>query len=372
MAPRRSSRFATALSAVFSCSSADAKCPSPIDDPEPHNQDSKANALDSASQDAAEVQLDMEEAAEADARWIVASGRALPLDMPVIFLSGAACCTLAVNTLDMRISELKAQIHERTGIPYIDQQLICEGAVSEMGNETTLRSHGDLLSKASYLQLVRREPEAVRKCILELADENVMVRTVACVELGRLGSFMGIDPLEKALTDPEWTVRQNAATALGKFKHAAVSCIPALEEVMRTDDDANVRMHAATALKGIGPAAIPALERALKEDADDIVRIRAAEALGKMMDESVIPVLSEIAMGDTSIHVRQAAADAMRTINRKEVSEPTQNERIAQLYKQLMKSSEQLECAMLSRQSFLDSAGSKRSSENLLRLFPRG
>jgi len=298
--------------------------------------------------------LDKEAAAEADQRWSAASGRPLPLEMPVLFLSGSDCCTVIIETLESRVSDLKAQVQDRTGIPHADQDLLCEGAVSALKDESRLRNYEDLLSKASHFQLVRKEPEEVRECLRKLEDENVLVRSLACAELGKLGSWSGIALLEKALSDPEWTVRQNAAVAIGRFGDAAESCIPALEEAMRTDEDTNVRMHAAGALRGIGPAAIPVLVKALKEDENEIARIWAAEALGKMTEEDAVPGLKETMQNDSSIYVRYAAAEAIKTISCKEVVEPTQSERIASLYAQVMKSANDLETTMNARQRFLD------------------
>lgn len=56
----------------------------------------------------------------------------------------------------------------------------------------------------------------------------------------------------EVLKDERWDVRGTAATALGRIGPDAMATVPALNEVLSTDRDENVRKAAAAALKRIG------------------------------------------------------------------------------------------------------------------------
>jgi len=331
--PTRRSRVRTALARVFVCGSraSGGRCPARavalVEDGDSQSE------VD--SQDDIEQKDDVFDAAESDRQWSEETGRTFPLELPVFLLSGHQCCEVTIETLEMRVCDLKAQIEERANIPPANQDILCDGAVCKMKNESCLRLHGDFLAQAPHLQLIIAEPQEVRDNIERLQSEVALERSFAAAELGRLGSLAAISSLEGVLADPEWTVRQNAASALGKFGEEAAVCVPLLAQLMRNDADANVRMHATTALQEIGSAAVPELEQALREDVDDMVRIRAAESLGKLKNDVSIPMLEQVAQSDSSSFVRLKAMEAISAIKTPKAIELSQAERMNKLTKQL-------------------------------------
>lgn len=256
------------------------------------------------------------EPSQADVEWSAANNRRLPLKLSVLLLSGSECCRAVIETLEITVAQLKAKIHLQTGIPQDEQQLLFGGTTVEMECINKLHCYGDLFARATTLVLVKKVPNEARQRINQLADQDASVRRGAAIELGKRQLLAALPALEEALrSDEDWIVRQNAATALGKFGAAAVASLPVLDSAMRNDPETNVQMHATTALKEIGAPAIPLLQRALHQDSDEIVRFRAAEALGKLGDVSAIPALKS-ATTDRSVHVRQGVSEALMHLRR--------------------------------------------------------
>ena len=109
-------------------------------------------------------------------------------------------------------------------------------------------------------------------------------------------------------------MQQQALTALDKIGPAF---IPILTELLK-DEEANVRLHAAQALRNLGPEAkpaIPALIGSLKDE-HGMVRAQAAWTLGKIGPEAkpAIPVLTEL-LKDEGPLVRLGAAEALVEID---------------------------------------------------------
>jgi len=257
--------------------------------------------------------LSPELAKDVDERWSLATGREFPLHLPVFFLSGTQCCVVLVKSLDMRVEELMEEIEKGCNIPSNEQQLLFPATLSIIEGGSRLRHYAELLAQAGFLQLIRREPEEVRRYVEQLNDEDAFIRIAAAADLGKLGPHFALPALEEALqSNSDWIVRMKAAMMIGKFGKAAEPCIPTLEFVMRSDEHTNVRMHAAIALREIGSPAIPALERALSDD-DEIVCFRAAEALGKLGNMVAIPALERAASHDSTL-VRTCAAQAVTSI----------------------------------------------------------
>ncbi len=73
-----------------------------------------------------------------------------------------------------------------------------------------------------------------------------------------------------------------------------------------TDDNKDVRLNAVSALEVLGPGpAASALRDRLTDDSVPI-RLRAAGALGRIQDQSGLPIVLHFLLDDTS-HTRQAA-----------------------------------------------------------------
>ena len=87
-------------------------------------------------------------------------------------------------------------------------------------------------------------------------DDDLVIREAAVNAVVHVGDA-AIDPLIEALTDDEWAIREQSASALGKLKspRAVAPLVKAL-----TDKDGGVRTAAVWALEKIGdPEAVPAL-----------------------------------------------------------------------------------------------------------------
>jgi len=104
---------------------------------------------------------------------------------------------------------------------------------------------------------------------------------------------LALNPLLRALSDSDSSIRRNAAYALGKMKNKKT--VEPLIGIMNKDSDWNVRCNAATALGLIGDKrAVEPLLRVL-EDKDEHLPRHAIEALGWIRDERAVETLTHIA-----------------------------------------------------------------------------
>lgn len=82
-----------------------------------------------------------------------------PLEVPVYLMSGAICCTVMLDSIEMRVSEMKHMIEVRCGIPRVDQDIYLEGCPAIMQDERRLCHYAEALYCSSpKLCLVRRSP----------------------------------------------------------------------------------------------------------------------------------------------------------------------------------------------------------------------
>ncbi len=139
-----------------------------------------------------------------------------------------------------------------------------------------------------------------------LIDLDPAVRKSVVMDLIGFGED-AIDPLIALLMDDDADVRVHAATALGWVGgHDAVR--PLL--VALADSDTQVRRYAARALCWVvDDSAVRALIDVL-EDEDNYVRCYAARALGWSQDPRAIEPLSDL-LNDESADVRDYAATAL-------------------------------------------------------------
>jgi HEAT repeat protein len=151
---------------------------------------------------------------------------------------------------------------------------------------------------ARALRTTKLEFKEVVPILAELVkDPNAQVRQDAATALVARGSE-GVAVLCQTLKDRDLAVRvrQEAATALGRFGPAAADVVPALIEDLK-DADVMVRARAASVLAEIGPAAraaAPLLAERLKAP-EVAVRVQAARALWRIdRRPEVVPVLIEI------------------------------------------------------------------------------
>jgi HEAT repeat protein len=118
------------------------------------------------------------------------------------------------------------------------------------------------------------------------------------------------EPLLRALSNPVWVARRNAAWALGASD--ASEAVPALLDALK-DADAGVREQVAWALGAIGDRrAVDGLIGALKDQAPP-VRRQAAWALGALGDKRAVTGLMA-SLKDSDAGVRKQAAWALGAI----------------------------------------------------------
>jgi HEAT repeat protein len=154
-------------------------------------------------------------------------------------------------------------------------------------------------------------------------DPDVAMRHEAILSLGLLGdrSQAVIAALGAALADKDAELRALAALTLGKFGPAIHTVEAQLLKAMASDPDKGVRLNAVrTLVSGFGtdaPQLIPALTKQLRADTDFEVRVAIVEELGGMgsAGKPAVPAL-RIAQKDPQVKVREAAAAALKNINR--------------------------------------------------------
>ena len=139
-----------------------------------------------------------------------------------------------------------------------------------------------------------------------LIDIDPAVRKAIIMELIQFGE-RAVDPLIALLMDDDADVRVHAATGLGWVggSDALQSLLVALK-----DPDVQVRRHAARAICWVVEAsAVPALIVAL-DDEDNYVRCYSARALGWSRDQRAVGPLKDL-MDHDSVEVRDYAKTAL-------------------------------------------------------------
>jgi len=138
------------------------------------------------------------------------------------------------------------------------------------------------------------------------SGNDPQVRQFAALLLGQLKESDGIDPLLRALRDPDKKVRGQAARALGEIGEPSVESLI----ILTKDPDWKVRYRAAEALGMIGSIkAVPCLIEALG-DPKDHVRYMAAKAIGETGSGNAETALVAH-LGDENEFVRRSAAIAL-------------------------------------------------------------
>ena len=150
-----------------------------------------------------------------------------------------------------------------------------------------------------------QDPRALGPLIEALNDSNSGVRVDATRALFVLKDARTVDPLILVLSDEDSEVRAGAASALGwiKDRKAIDPLIRALD-----DDDAVVRSTAAASLGVINETkAVEPLIRALDDDADSSVRANAAIGLGQLKShDAVNPLIQALSDNDSEVRWRAA------------------------------------------------------------------
>lgn len=160
---------------------------------------------------------------------------------------------------------------------------------------------------------------ALRAVLAE--DKDLFARRAAAVALGKIGAgareavpTLTAVLLQTPAADIDRVVALEASVALARVDPEGTASVPILTAKLKDPTD-YVRLYAASALGGLGPAAragTPALIEALKKDKWTDVRMAAADALASIRGDPKITVAAlEGALADESAYVRTAAARAL-------------------------------------------------------------
>jgi HEAT repeat protein len=152
----------------------------------------------------------------------------------------------------------------------------------------------------------RNRAAVVDAVIVALGDKDRHIREKAAGISGKLGMSVAVKPLVRALkNDPEFQVRQTAATALGALRDPA-----AVDSLISVAGRSDLAAYVIKALGEIGDSrAVPCLLSLLKAE-DWGVRGYAADALAKIPDERAIEPLIA-ALDDVSAGVVGSAMKAL-------------------------------------------------------------
>jgi len=177
-----------------------------------------------------------------------------------------------------------------------------------------------------YLALVlgyTGDRESTPLLIAAVSDEDSETRIYALMALGALGDPAAEPTLTAALQDPDPGIRKTAAHAIGELGRD--SAAPSLEPLL-ADPVADVRWNAALSSSRLGSrAGVPVLFEMVDRDligqvpeitaaqAEEVI-VSAIVALGVTGVTEAQPILEDLAAGDPSLKVRQAALEALKVL----------------------------------------------------------
>jgi len=82
-----------------------------------------------------------------------------PLQMPVLLMSGSDCCTIMLHSIDVRVSEIKLLIEQKSSIPQEEQDIFFDGCPVLMRDDCRLCHYAEALySSSRKIYLVRKSP----------------------------------------------------------------------------------------------------------------------------------------------------------------------------------------------------------------------
>ncbi len=188
---------------------------------------------------------------------------------------------------------------------------------SDAGLRTMVVYALGLLSDVASLQNVRD---------LAHRDPASSVRYAAVDAIGRIisanpslgDSTVSDDLLLATRTDTDPIVRGHAAAQLDVFKTApfAQSIASALERVMQSEDDQNVRWHVMWTLsRSFAPLASREFLSEALHDPNEVVRLEAARAWGRRTDSDAESIV-KVALFDRSWRVQYEAREAIRRLRK--------------------------------------------------------
>ncbi len=150
------------------------------------------------------------------------------------------------------------------------------------------------------------------------------IRWAAVAAIGRLGDYRVIEHLIKAVEDPEWIVRTQAATGLKEkvqeiLARKDVKLARILVRMLSLENEEIVTL-AMDGFREFGWNALPWLHEALK-NSSPVIRANAARTLGQLKSAASISPLLE-RLEDEDARTRAGAAEALGLIGGKAALEP--------------------------------------------------
>jgi HEAT repeat protein len=164
--------------------------------------------------------------------------------------------------------------------------------------------------------------ELIKPKIFHSSTSNI--RWAAVAAISRLGDYRVIEHLIKAVEDPEWIVRTQAATGLKEkvqeiLARKDVKLARILIRMLSLENEEIVTL-AMDGFREIGRSALPWLHEALKNPSP-VIRANAARTLGQLKSAaSVSPLLERLE--DEDAGTRAGAAEALGLIGDKSALEP--------------------------------------------------
>jgi len=148
-----------------------------------------------------------------------------------------------------------------------------------------------------------KSDQSVAALIGAVTRETGRVQRAAAASLGAIGDPRAIEPLAGALKGSPWYVREEAARALGRIRsNAAIKPLVAA----LGDGNGQVRQSAGAALVAHGEAAVQAVAVAL-DAPGDVVRWQAAWVLGHVEAPGVVELLlGALERGDPMVRLESA------------------------------------------------------------------
>jgi HEAT repeat protein len=180
-----------------------------------------------------------------------------------------------VNTLD------DADVYVRRAaagtLEYIEFYGSLSPAIKQRLFSIVSNPEADYVVRCSLAKAIARDTDAVPVLIRVLQDNNVFVKEAAANALANTRGHQAFEPLLAALDDPEEIVRGASALALAGTGDSAA--VPALSEILKTDDSPSVRRRVVWALSFFDHPEVPDLLTQCLQDPDPHVRETAADAL---------------------------------------------------------------------------------------------